>query len=196
MPQQFKPEAPQQIVEAFRLGLDNFVRNNAPGWEKLRNAGPLGLPIFTSTLEELAKGKLNNEPVGWRLLFGGQAANEAVEPTVADVATTGRHSHTTPQVVSFSQHDQVAEFFQHFEKILQMEQLIIAGMGFQLALLRIPGLTVDAFWLRSQTVGNDIVVPIRGPANLERRQYTVEEFVRTLQPLVKKFLAFDNKEMI
>ena len=194
MQQQFKPEAPQQIVEAFRLGLDNFVRSNALDREKLRNAGPAGLPIFTLTLEEVAQGKLNTNPVGWRLLFGRPAGTETVEPTLADVAITGRH--TTPQVVSFSQNPQVAEFFQHFEKILQAEQLIVAELGFQLALLRIPGLTVDAFWLRSPAGGNDVVIPIRGPANLERRQYTVDEFVRTLQPLVKKFLAFDNKEMI
>jgi len=191
MQQQFKPEAPQQIVEAFRQGLDNFVRNNASYRERLKNAGPTGLPIFTLTLDDVAQGKLNANPVGWRLLFGGSATEDTVEPTLADVATTGRH--TAPQVVGFSQNEQVTEFFQHFEKILQMEQLIVAGMGFNLALLRIPGLTVDAFWLRSRAGGADIVVPIRGPANLELRQYSLDEFLRALRPLAGKFLAFNNE---
>ena len=189
-----KNEALTPIVEAFKVGLDNFVRSNSPDHEKLRIAAPAAFPIFSLTLEELTKGKLNTNPVAWRLLFGGPAAPATVAPTLADVAITGRHK--TPKLVRFSQLAQVAEFFQHFEKILKAEQLIVAKMGFQLALLRIPGLTVEAFWLQSPAGGNDVVVPIRGPANLERRQYTVEEFVRTLQPLVKKFRAFDDKEMI
>ena len=85
-----------------------------------------------------------------------------------------------------------AEFFQHFEKILLEEQLINAEGGFKQALLRIPGLTVDAFWLQSPPGGNDVVIPIRGPANLERKQYSKDEFVRTLQPLVEKFREFEK----
>ena len=191
MKPQKKPEAPPQIVEAFRLGLDNFVRMNSPEREKLRSAAPAGFPIFTVTLEDLKKRKLNANHLGWRLLFGGPVTSEKVGPTIADVAITGRH--TAPKLVRFSQLAHAAEFFQHFEKILLEEQLINAEGGFKLALLRIPGLTVDAFWLQSPNNDRDVVIPIRGPANLERKQYTTDEFVRTLQPLVEKFRAFNKK---
>ena len=189
--QPYKPVVPPQIVEAFLLGLDNFGRSNAPDREEFMSAGPTGLPILTLTLDDLGAGNFITNQVGWRLLFDGPAGTGTSAQTLADVATAGRH--TTPQVVSFSQHAHVAEFFRQFEQILLADQLSNAEGGFKLALLRIPGLTVDAFWLQSPGGESDVVIPIRGPANLERKQYTKDEFVRTLQPLVEKFRAFNKK---
>ena len=186
-----KPEAPQQIVNAFKDGLKNFVRNDSPDREKLRSAAPAAFPIYTVTLEDLKKENLNAQLVGWRLLYGGPAALERVEPTLADVATTGRHSE--PKLVKFTQLAPAAEFFTHFEKILKAEQLIRTERRFELRFLRIPGLTLDAFWLRSPDGVSDVFVPIRGPAKLEPRQYSLDEFLRTLQPLVEIFQEFDKK---
>jgi hypothetical protein len=95
-------------------------------------------------------------------------------------------------MVNLSRDAPKVEMFVHqFLEILKREQLR-QDTGYELRLLRIPGMLVDAFWLHSRTGQPDFAFPILAPAAVERRLYQMEDFVKTLQPLAGKYLGFNR----
>ncbi|MFN0103636.1 MAG: hypothetical protein ACKV2U_16285 [Bryobacteraceae bacterium] len=187
----YQPIPPNEMLEAFQKGIDTFLSSEDTRREELKSASPAGVAIYTLALPHVAAGKWTGaRAVGWRLVTGNEAGTEAGEQALADIATGERHPQ--PRMVSFYPQAQSAEFIKNFREILETDQLQSAR-GFGLRLLRIPALLTDAFWIRSPDGMNDTMVPILASATMKKRPYAPDEFLRALQPLVKKFLAFDKK---
>jgi hypothetical protein len=66
--------------------------------------------------------------------------------------------------------------------------------NYELRRLRIPALSIGAFWLKSLEGGPDLAVPYDAIARkLKRmRAYSMLEFLSVLRPLAEKRLKFDD----
>ena len=64
---------------------------------------------------------------------------------------------------------------------------------YELRLLTIPALSVEAVWLKSQTGKHDLMVPYLPAAGLRSmRFYPLDRFLRTLQREAQERLKFDD----
>ena len=61
-------------------------------------------------------------------------------------------------------------------------------------MLRIPGLLIEAFWLKSANAGTDLVVPVLTRARELRvmQAYRIADFLKIARPMAKKFLEFNE----
>lgn len=182
------PAPPQPFLDALQRGIGDFVNSSDPFRERFLMAPAAGVPIFTLTLSDVADGNwAAAAPSGWRLVVGEETGSFAL----AEIAAGKRHPQ--PRMVSLSQDPRVADFSKRLQEIQQTEPFT-SMQDVELRLLRIPALLVEAFWLRSPDGNDNVVVPIMAPSNVERRPFRIDEFLRVLEPLTQKFLAFDSQK--
>jgi hypothetical protein len=183
----FKPVPPTTATEAFRAGLSGFLSGPAFG-----GAGPLarqnhigGIPVlpseadfggagpwdhdpqqvFTLGLSDLQTAANTNaaKPAAWRY-FAGNASGKTALGHCSENAATGLW-----ELTSLSYGDRVWQALQASQG-LDLQPGIALVNSYELRLLKIPGLLLEAFWLVSSTGGTDVAVVFPPPPyQLQRR---------------------------
>jgi hypothetical protein len=179
------PPPSKEATQALSA-LADFLRPGDPSpTDRVR---PVGQPFFTVGLEQLANGEeiLPAAPTGWRFLIRGEYG----QAVAADVNT---RSGVKPKMSSLwrgAQIQKVAEAIDELEKLPEVEK-----QDYELRILRIPGLHIEAFWLRSPAGGPVLVVPFLGLAEELQlmRPYPAEEFRQIVQRMAKQHLE-DSEE--
>ena len=139
-------------------GLPDFLRPDDPLVPALANAS--GQRVFILSLPQIREERKELDgttTVGWRFLAsaGGQTAAAEVSE-----AAEGK----PPKVRSVSRGTQVAQAIRATHQAEALDQA--ADQDFELRLLRVPGLLIECIWLKSQSGGEDLVIPYLTP---ERR---------------------------
>jgi hypothetical protein len=184
-----KPKPSGAVAQALRTGLAKFLDPGAA--DKLTPAaltsGEPGLPLETFTLgiEDIkSESPLKRAHyVGWRYLLS-TSANEGIVVDVP-VSTT----HRMPQVAALQRGPHAANIL---EKVRDLERLNDGNGQYELALLNIPSLLVESFWLRSLGAGPDLIVPFHSLNKrvVLMRPYKADEFIQIMRVLAERRLEF------
>ena len=178
-----------EMMGAFRGGVARFLGPDDPMRIRFSDANVVGVRTVTLTLEDLEKRQERYavRPTGWRVL----AAQPDGSVVGGDIAEQGGQL----RMVSFSRDPQLAKLLANLRAV-QTLPAIQGDEKFDIVLLRIPGILVDAFLLTSQTGDREFLVPIRMPDNAMELMtaYQIAEFFGRLGPLTQLFRQFDRLE--
>jgi hypothetical protein len=141
--------------------------------------------VYVLGLQELVANAVPGEQyqVGWRFVTD-IAPDMAIAGDVTQTAAT-----QPPSFAGLSYGPEIAKSLQAIHRI---ETLATVPDGeFELGLLSIPGLLVDAFWLRSLNATGDLVVPYDTSAEgiRELHVYQVGAFLDIIRPLARERLS-------
>ncbi|HTM49833.1 MAG TPA: hypothetical protein VL285_14160 [Bryobacteraceae bacterium] len=191
-----KSVPPERAQLAFFTGLPNFLE----GIEAIDDLGDIltGLPpeydpleIHTLGLQDLAgaAGIAAAEHAGWRFMAGGALT----QPIAGDV--TVPPFNRPPKLISLMHGPQVPEFLHiAYSLMSRLEAQPNRLDTYELRILSVPGLLVEAFWLKTPDVETDLVVPYRNlVSELEGKPvFTMTEFLSIVKPLAAERLQFDD----
>jgi hypothetical protein len=183
----FKPVPPTTATEAFRAGLSGFLsgpafgragkiahQNDIGGIPVLPTEADFGGPgpwdhdpqqVFTLGLSHLQTAADTNaaKPAAWRY-FAGNAYGKTVLGHCSADAATGLW-----ELASLSYGDRVWQALRASQS-LDLQPGISLAHSYELRVLKIPGLLLEAFWLVSSTGGTDLAVVFPPPPyQLHRR---------------------------
>ena len=179
-------ELTKEMLGVFRKGLSDFIETDDPAARFTRTSG---VPVFTLDLQPVLtrRGLESVQKAGLRI-FAGIPERDFMAGDLAERDGDLR-------LVSFSRDRKLIDQFNHLEAIGELDELK-GEEQFELRLLRIPAVLVDAFWLVSAAESKEFIVPIRTPdKNIElMRPYSVTEFLERIIPLANKFQEFDRVE--
>lgn len=167
---------PENIRGAFESGLGNFLGEPVPA----RFRASVGIEVFTLPVDDLAAGRkeMNPRPAGWLFLTGASPG----EIMAAEVYEPGRGAE--PKVVNVSRdpvNEKIRRMVQGIERLPQMR-----AADYELRVLRIPAISVEAFWLKAAKKGQaDLVVPFFSLSHHVRtgQTYPVDGFLEAILPL-------------
>ena len=180
------PPVPPAIREAFVAGIGDFT-SQVPGAgldpEKLSKASN-GIQVFALGLSELEASEtlIDNHAVaaGWQFLLDGPAgpamSSEVYQPGSG-----------MPRVISFSRdkNNQEARW-----ALAMLERLPeVHEHDYDLRILRIAGLGIDSFWLKSPAADQpDLVVPFHTLFTEVRAgvAYPMAQFLNKARPLIER----------
>ena len=125
------------------------------------------------------------KPQLWRFM-----ATIAGHDVSCDVS--GESSRTGPRMTSVSQGPHVTRARSAIRTATTLPET--KKQKFELRLLIIPALSVEAVWLKAAGPANDLILPyLTGGARLKARQpYTAEKFLAAVQELAARHLTFDD----
>jgi hypothetical protein len=121
---------------------------------------------------------------GWR--FTGKLAGRDM------CVHVGHHIRSkSPAVSRLSYGPYVTKAREAMKKIVKSPE--VRAHNYELRLLSIPALSVEAVWLKSQTGKHDLMVPYLPAAGLRSmRFYPLDKFLTILQPKAQERLMFDD----
>jgi len=183
------PVNPQQVPAgvraAFLAGLEDALWDDAVLLAKLRHGVNKieGVPLFTAGLNAIGSAFQNPKPDGWRLFLstGG-------ETVAADVDTNGAQ----PRMRGLSRGGKLGAVYAAFKAIRSDPRL--ASGSYEMRLVRIAGVLLEACWFKADGVGVDWVYPVVSgtktipPAELR----LVSDVMSVLPGLATRFRAFDG----
>jgi hypothetical protein len=190
-----KPVPSEQLRQAFLSALPRFLHDLA----RIKDVGDVvrGLPaeyaplqVHTLRLDDLVRKAdiASAKKAGWRFLAGGKKLGQ---PVAADVTEPSQD--IPPKMTSLSHGPQISEFLQAVLDLLPLVQAECGAVdSYELRILSIPGILIEAFWLKSPAGDQDLVVPYRNLSReLKGKQvYPMDEFLRIIQPLAEKGLQY------
>ena len=186
-----KPDASDQIRRALAAGVSDFMDPDDPLANDLRRT-QLGLHIFTLGLRDIVNtaGIQAAKPAGWRFL-AGHLSGEVVAADVTE-PIPGAAQNATPKMTSLSRDPLIARAIRAIHEVETLPE--VQEKHYELQVLRIPGLLIEAFWLKSRDTGADLVVPVltRSRELQVMRAYPIAEFLNIVRPMTTKFLEFDE----
>jgi hypothetical protein len=140
-------------------------------------------PVYDVPLSDLAAGKglANAQLTAWRYLLNDGASTAMAEVSAPKAAQ--------PHTLSMLNRGPFISSLVHAVAAAESDASL-AG-NYEVATINIPGLYVVALWLRSQTPGQGIVIPLDpAPPQLTAGQkYTEAQFADALAPAAKQVLA-------
>ena len=179
------PEVPAAFRQALRKGAPAFTDNERGMAELLSNA-PLGLPVFTASLDEVESQSpaLRQNSTTWRFI----ARNPAGPVIFGDVS----RSNGDPKLVRVSKDPRSLVALNAAMEINGRRET--QDDRYELSLLRIAGVLVEALWLHSTTQRRDLFFPVLSASNELRinHAYSPPEFFAKLRQLSKRFRKFDK----
>jgi len=181
-----KPIPSARMRKAFRDGLAEMIR---------LGRAPKGLPrenypqqIYSLGLEDIVKGigVRAAKPVVWEFLVGDSSG-----PAIA-VYVGQPPRGTPPKMTSVTRGPMTGEALKATHAVEALPQLRVRN--YELRRLRISGLSIGAFWLKSEDGGGDLAVPYHAVVDklVRMRAYPMEEFLSIVRPLAAKRLKFDD----
>src|SRR2546429_2368554 len=180
-----KPAASDEVRRALIAAIADFVEPDDPLGPALHKA-ELGLHIFTLGLSNIAnqEGFADAKSAGWRFL-AGSSVGEAIAGDVMEIPPG-----TAPRMTSVSHDPLVGRAIQAVHELESLPE--VHDQDYELNVVRIPGLLIEAFWLKSRGKGPDLVIPVltRETGLKRMKPYPMEQFLTEVEPLVEKFLAF------
>jgi hypothetical protein len=179
------PKPSEEAQRALEAGAALFTDDNLLA-RRLTQA-PVGLRLLTLTLDEAGALRLGLQPAGWRFLASdgkGNVISGEVWATQNGQMKLNSVSRDPAAVAPL----QVAE---------QIERLPdIQGRDFELNVLRIPGVLLEALLLKPKAGGDDLIVPVITPSPELRvsQVYGANDFLSSIQSLVARFRKLDDLE--
>src|SRR5258708_29536909 len=181
-----KPVPSDQTRRALAAGVKDFVNPGDPTGDVLLQA-PQGLHVFAVGLRDIANGVgiEGAKSAGWRFL-AGSPIGPAVSGDVIE------REGEAPKMTSLSRDPLVGAAIRATHEVETLPE--VRAHDYTLQVLRIPGLLIEAFWLKSQTGGGDLVVPVLARTRQLQlmRAYPMEEFLSLVKPLTAEFSKFDQ----
>jgi len=155
--------------------LPGFLRPGDPLISALANAP--GQRVFTLTLPAIASDRRIADaatPAGWRFLAGAgaqTASAEVSEPIDGN----------PPKLRSVSRGPQIAHALQATRQSEALDRA--SETDFELRVLRVPGLLIEAIWLKQQGGDDDLIIPYLTPLPQAdaSRVLPVREFLEILR---------------
>ncbi|MCZ2075191.1 MAG: hypothetical protein HUU41_08570 [Bryobacteraceae bacterium] len=182
-------QTPSDRTRRAILCAPEFFRQGDPSPDVLLESR-WGQQVFTLELQDIANGHGLGaaKPTSWRVLAGGETG-----PAVAASVTQPR-SGAAPKMTSLGRGAKVERAFRAAQEIERLPEVL--ERDYELSVLSIPGLLMEAFWLKPAEGGPELIVPfLTLSRHLESmRRYSAEEFFRIVQPLAKKRLEFDDTQ--
>jgi hypothetical protein len=160
--------------------------------------------VGLETIKDLTKLDGINKPLCWRFIAGGHESMT----TAAGCWTTHEYSGTAAKVMATLQSPEMAEMLANAERLNHLNDLSgYPRNQYELRVLRIPGLCIEAFWLKSLSARRaDLIVPyglvshgsdrikLCAGENLHKNKaYPAAEFLEMIRDAASKRLAADNK---
>jgi hypothetical protein len=178
------PVPTEEARQALRDGAALFTDND-DALARLLAAAPVGLRIFDLTLDDAGAKQLKLEPAAWRFL----ASNEAGTFISGEVT---RMKDGRLKLTSISRDPDSAKPFYVAKQIEHVRR--VEDGKFTMAILRIPGILMEALLLESEDGAERLIVPVLTPARDVRLRIVHEaaEFLETIAPLVARFRKFDE----
>ena len=178
-----KTPPPPEFSRALAAGLRDFTGPDDPVRSQPTQDW-FGLNVFTLQIRHLNEGVGAATPAGWRFLSGGEVAADVVAGKDGEL----------PRMTSLLRDplvDRAAKAVREVENLPE-----VARSDYELRVLRVPGILIEAFWLISTQGGTDLLVPALTKSNrLKRMQaYTVGDFLEIARTLARDFLEFDRIE--
>jgi hypothetical protein len=179
------PDAPDVFRQALRKGAPVFTDNERSMTELLSNA-PLALPVFTASLDEVESQttQLRQNSTTWRFI----ARNPAGAIIFGDVS----RSNGDPKLIRVSKDPRSLVALNAATEINERRET--KDDIYELSLLRVAGVLVEALWLRSKTRKRDLFFPVLSASNELRinHAYSPTEFFAKLRDLSERFRSFDK----
>ncbi len=181
-----KPVPPPATRKAFQAGLAEMIR---------LGRAPKGLPSEDFPQQIYALG-LRNIIRGPNLRGASHVAWEFIVGTPSGPAVSVYVGHppkgVPPKMTSLARDPIATEALQATRAVERLPET--RSHDYELRRLRIPGLSVGAFWLKSLEGGPDLVVPYHAVAHKLKtmRAYSMDEFMSIVRPLAEKRLKFDD----
>lgn len=166
--------------------LQQFLRPGDPSPDRLV-IPPVGQPFLSVGLRQLVDGDevLRAAPAGWRFLLRTERGREG-QAVAADVDTRTGNAPKMTGVWRGAPIQQLAQAIDELETLPEVKE-----RDYELRLLRIPGLHIEAFWLKPQAGGPDLVVPFRALAKEIQlmHAYSADEFFQIGRRMASEHLA-------
>jgi hypothetical protein len=180
--------APPELRSALATGVADFLNPNDRMTVDLART-PIGLQIFTLGLNDIASGSgiQAAKPAGWRFLtgelLGDVAAAEVFQPSSGTLAA---------RMTSFSRDPIIAGALRAIQEVETLPE--VQAAQYELQVLRIPGLLIEAFWLKAPDPAASLIVPVltRARELQAMHPYTVAEFLSIVRGMTTHFLTFDD----
>src|SRR5262249_39376670 len=187
------PRALQAFVKGLLLFLDGALNpDQVAGIIRRLPEEYHPLQVYTLKLENLVKDSAiaGAEMAGWRFLAGGQLG----PPVAGHLTTSDKDSGW--KMTSLSRGPRIADFLQAAIKLIALVPPLedLQSQRYELRMLSIPGLLIEAFWLKSPAGDKDYVVPYNALSGelIEKRVVPMDEFLRTIWNLAEERLRFDT----
>lgn len=195
------PQPPVEVNQSLREGLQRLPARNKHAFATAMGGGAVPTisnphHVFTMTPQQIASGVSLDaaKPTAWRYLLsqptqdlaGGSAGGSAVATAeVADQEGGPRFSNM--------QHGWIANATQRAIAVAQKLPEVTTG-SFELRMLRLPPLYLDAIWLKNNAAGNDLVIPIASLSKqlVPYQPYSADDFLARIRDLAAQKLGFDN----
>jgi hypothetical protein len=196
-----KQNASDEARRALDAGLADFLNLAGPvAGPSVPGGGP-GVPggiflhdlhIFTLGLRDIVNGAgiEDAKPAGWRFLTGNPSSGDALSGDVIQPPADAPNA--APMMTGVSKDPLVGAAIQAIHEVETLPE--VQDKNYDLQVLRIPGLLIEAFWLKSHEDGGDLIVPVLTRAReLQRmKAYPVAEFLNIIRPMTTKFLEFEG----
>ncbi|MBL8290683.1 MAG: hypothetical protein JNN08_02540 [Bryobacterales bacterium] len=184
-----RPVPPPEVTAALLKGLREYTSPRDP----LLSLPPeawLALKVFSLQIEDIIQkgGLAAAKPAGWRFLVdGGEASGGPAAADVAEAATGGQ-----PRMISLLRDPLITNAIQSVHIVERMEQW--KSQEYELRVVRIPGILVEAVWLFSPVGEPDWVIPtLRRSRQIKRLwPYPTGEFFEIAQSASERCLEFDK----
>jgi hypothetical protein len=179
-------------MSAVAAGVANFIDPDDPRGRALVNA-PIGLRVFTLAIDDLKdlvtlaweaqeeQGKNVLKPAGWRVLSSTPSGQVVAADVVKPAAAPSRISS-----VSFD-----PRLRKVMQQIKDLETLAaVKQQDYELMIVKVPGILLEAFWLKSRTGAGDLLVPVltRSEELKVMEAYPVDRFLDIARQVVTRFL--------
>jgi hypothetical protein len=165
-----------------------FLKPGDPSPSDLANTR-LGLPIFTLGLQQIVRGDglLAAQQTSWRFLARGASG----QTVAADV--TARPG-ATPKMASVWRGPQIENTARARVDVERLPD--VKARDYELRVLRIPGLRIEAFWLKLPAGDADLVVPFLTLADELRwlQPYPADNFLKIVRAMAEKQLAYEASD--
>ena len=186
-----RPNPSDQIRLALLAGVSDFMDPNDP-LAKVLKTTRLGLHIFTLGLRDIMNGAGLREAkaAGWRFLAGNLSGEVVAADIIQPLPGTAQNG--AAKMTSLSHDPVIADAIRAVNEVETLPE--VQNRNYELQVLRIPGLLIEAFWLKSHDAGGDLIVPVLTRAReLSRmKAYPVADFLNIVRPMTAKFLAFEE----
>jgi hypothetical protein len=146
---------------------------------------PVGLHLLTMTLSEIGALPLRPREAGWRFLASdgkGSIISGEVSPTPKGPWRLNSVSRDPAAMAPLQTAEQI-------ERLPDLQ-----GRDFELSVLRVPGVLLEAIVLKPKGGGDDFIIPVLTPS-IELRlsqMYGGGDFISTMQAIVGRFRQLDN----
>ena len=178
-------EAPATFRQALREGAPVFTDHELRMADLLSSAS-VGLPLFTASLDDVEKGQKPKEgpSTTWRFM-----ARDPVGPVIFGEVSNLKGE---PKLVRVSKDPRSLLVLNATADIRQRAEL--PDDNYELRLLRVSGVLVEALWVHSTTGKTDWFFPVLSASNELRinHAYSPDEFFAKLRDMSERFRQFDK----